>query len=218
VTVEAQSLLIPDTVVPRIGKRHSTSMGRFYHEWYGSDEPHFEANLADYNEVTLRITAGQNRKFVVDLPTSVTEANLHVDIQFNNPGHGDTCVPPVLQSVTLEDFAGGGYTQDYLYNCVGSNGDAVSATGMITLHRDCEFSAVRLTATYDHSVPDELKPYTLTQAIIAFSSNSSGPFVSIVIEGCSAGPTPMDFNGDCIVDNKDLGIFLDHWLDSNLAF
>ncbi|MHC4543760.1 MAG: hypothetical protein ACYTDW_03935 [Planctomycetota bacterium] len=215
---EAQPLLTPDVVVPKIGKRFSTPMGLFYHEWYGSGEPRFETNLVKYNEVALRFTAGVNRKFVVDLPTLTPEANLYVDIQFNNPGHGDTCAIPVAQNITLEDFSGGSYALEYVSNCVGNNGNAISAIGYLTLKRDCEFSAVRFTITYDHSVPDELKPYVLTEAQIRFSCPTSNPFATIVLEGCSAGPPPMDFNGDCVVDKKDLGIFLSHWLETNLAF
>lgn len=189
--------------------------------------PSFTENLTDYNEVELFLSAGAGNKFSVVLPEGVSEAWLHVDILYRVVGQGDTSLWADSDSVTLENLIGGPVVEDYLYAYVGQQGNVIKSYTNFRVQGNTTFTGVKFNAVYTDGipVPDVVKTYTLTEAVISFSYQQvklalSDPnvFVTIIDETeavCTAKPA-MDFNDDCKVDFADFAIFCMSWLDCGL--
>lgn len=230
----AAKLTTPTVEVPALSHTYSPpycDFGEFRPGWVrdtwelSANGPSFTENLTDYNEVELLLSAGAGKKFSVVLPEGVSEAGLHVDILYRVVGQGDVSLWADSDSVTLENLKGGPVVEDYLYAYVGQQGNVIKSYTNFRVQGNTTFTGVKFNAVYTDGipVPDVVKTYTLTEAVISFSYQTlalSDPdgFVTIIDESaaaCTAKPV-MDFNDDCKVDFADFAIFSMSWLDCGL--
>jgi hypothetical protein len=181
-----ETLVTPTVVVPQLTHEFVPPSPPFFPLGYVRDRwaqngngPSFQANLTDYNTVGLRLSAGQGRRFSVELPSGVSEVWMTADIFWRRLGFGDSSRWPDSSSVTLEGLTGGPAVQDYFYAYVGEQGNVINTCAIFRIQGDITFTEIRATCTYNGgiSVPDETKTYTLedgeTDIIFSYSTQQT---------------------------------------------
>ena len=215
--VECDSLL--HTFTPSHSNGGPVIPGILRQEWRPSEYlPSFTENLTDYNEVEIRITPGENKKFVVDLPDGITEGFLNLELLFRVP-EGDSSVWPDSSSIVLEDFVGPAFVEDYFYAYVGGSGNVIKTQATLRFTGDVEFTGIKCTGTYSGgiSVPDVVKKYSLADSESCYlrfyysTDATSDPGIFTTIEDV----LPGDLNGDNTTNMGDFSIFADNWLQSS---
>jgi hypothetical protein len=213
--VECDSLL--HTFTPSHSNGGPVIPGILRQEWRPSEFlPSFTENLTDYNEVEIRITPGENKKYVVDFPDGITEGFVSIDLIFRVPVGGDSSVWPDSSSVALEGLVGPAFIEDYFYAYVGGNGNVIKTQATLRFTGDVEFTGIKITGTYSGgiSVPDVVKEYRLSGSDACYlrfyysTYATSNPGIFTTIEDV----LPGDLNGDNTTNMSDFSIFADSWL------
>ncbi|MHC4573448.1 MAG: hypothetical protein ACYS76_04860 [Planctomycetota bacterium] len=184
----------------------------------------FLANLSHYDAVELHLSAGPERKFMVDVPDDVCEVALAVNIMYRNLGTGDMGTFPDRKWVTLENVWGGPAVQDYLLVYIGQQGNVIKAEAGFTIQGDMTFTGARFFCEYTGGIPapNLTKTYTLeaagTYTIFAYTTYlqyDPGVFAVVADQSQRFCPVKLaaDFDRDCRVDFRDFAIFCLAWLE-----
>ncbi len=187
----------------------------------------FTVNLSQYDTVECGLSAGPDKRFVVELPPDAVKGYIIATLLFQRPGYGDSSLWADSYTVEIQGLTGQA-TETYSYAYVGQNGNVVKATVHYEITDDVSFDAIRWTCTYNGGipVPNEVKTYNIRpygQTKIAFSYSAlimiDQPVFAFIRD--TSVPTcteklQMDFNDDCRVDFADFATFLQSWLACTL--